>query len=85
MLTRTLFLLTLCAPAYAGDFNLYFGMSLSDESSTRPEVDLPDPLGILRMEYKTDRENIVFCEHISSLPKIEAGSGLNHCGFLVRL
>jgi len=74
----------LSMPAYA-DFSLNVGMSLSDESRARPEVDLADPLGILRLEYETESNTTIFCEHISSIPKTEEGSGLNHCGFMIKL
>jgi len=61
------------------------GTSFNDERSGQPEVGLISPLGIVRVEYETERENTAFCEHISSLSQDEEGSGLNHCGFLFRL
>ena len=61
------------------------GISFADENSAAPEVNLPNPLGILRIEYPTENNNTIFCEHISSLPLEEKGSGLNHCGFLIEL
>lgn len=69
----------------AGEFDFKVGMSLSMEAQARPEIDLPGPLGILRMQYKTDKGNELFCEHISSIPAVENGNGLNHCGFMVGL
>lgn len=67
------------------DFSFYAGLSLSDEKGAKPEIDLPDPLGILRLEYETEKETIIFCEHISSFPKTEIGKGLGHCGFMIKL
>ena len=84
MIKLIFILLFLATPAHA-DFSFYTGLALSDEKGAKPEVDLPDPLGILRVEYKTEKETIIFCEHISSFPKTEEGSGLNHCGFLIKL
>lgn len=78
-------LLLLVSITAHADFSLKAGLSLSDEKSAQPEVDLPDPLGILRLEYETDKGNTLFCEHISSFPKTEQGSGLNHCGFMMEL
>lgn len=82
---RVLFLLLISTHIYAGEFNFKLGASISNERSAKPEVDLPSPLGILRFEYKTEKENIIFCEHISSIPSDEEGHGLNHCGFLIGL
>jgi hypothetical protein len=77
-------LLLISMPAHA-DFSFYAGVSKIDESKAKPEVDLQNPLGILRMEYETESETTIFCEHISSIPKDERGSGVNHCGFLIKL
>jgi hypothetical protein len=71
-------------PVYA-DFSLNVGVSLSDERSAKPEVNLPDPLGILRVRYETENKTTIFCEHISSFPLTEKGNGLNHCGFMIKL
>ena len=78
-------LAVLSSPAVCADFDFFAGVAFSDKTAAQPEVDLPGPLGILRIEYETERETTVFCEHISSLSEEEKGSGLNHCGFLVRL
>ena len=67
------------------DIAVKAGLSFSDEPAGGPEVDLPNPLGIIRGEYETEQGNTLFCEHISSLPKVEEGAGLNHCGFMVPL
>lgn len=83
VVTRTLLPLLLLAGC--NDINIKVGVSFSDENGGAPDVDLPNPLGIIRGEYETERGNIGFCEHISSLPKVEEGSGLNHCGFMVPL
>lgn len=62
------------------------GSSFNDERGGYPEIDgLVAPLGIIRLEYETERDNTVFCEHISSLSETEEGRGLNHCGFLFKL
>lgn len=74
----------LSMPSYA-EFNFNAGVSLSNNTQAQPEVKLQDPLGILRVQYKTEKESVIFCEHISSIPKKEIGRGLNHCGFLIKL
>jgi hypothetical protein len=82
---KYIFILLFLPCTVMADFSFYAGLSLSDEKSAKPEVDLPDPLGILRLEYETEKETVIFCEHISSFPKTEKGAGLNHCGFLLKL
>ena len=74
-------LLTSCS-----SLSIKVGASFNDERSGEPEITgLVAPLGIIRAEYETERDNTVFCEHLSSLSEAEQGSGLNHCGFLFRL
>lgn len=80
------YILLILIPCIAhAEFSFYTGLSFNAEERDKPEVDLPNPLGILRFEYKTEKETIIFCEHISSFPKIEDGAGLNQCGFLIKL
>lgn len=80
-LLSLLFIPSLCF----ADFDLNIGISLSDEDSAKPEIYLPNPLGILRVEYETENNTTVFCEHISSFPLVEKGTGLNHCGLMLKL
>ncbi len=80
--------------SYAG-FQYKVGLSFNLDDNSRPEhelardnserIDFGNPLGILRMEYKTQKGNTLFCEHISSIPSVERGNGFNHCGFMMGL
>lgn len=63
--------------------NVKAGFSFHAEASAEPEItNMPSPLGIVRAEYKTNKGNTFFAEHITSVPGVERGSGLNHAGFL---
>jgi len=44
-----------------------------------PEYSGSNPLLVIRSEYKNG-----FCEHISSIPDIEEGYGLNMCGMGIK-
>jgi hypothetical protein len=45
----------------------------------KPEYSGNNPLFVLRVEHEN-----MFCEHISSIPDVEKGYGLNICGAGVR-
>ena len=65
---------------------MYAGVSFNDEKGGEPEINgMVSPLGVIRAEYETERNNTLFCEHISSLSENEEGDGLNHCGFLLKI
>ena len=72
---------------YASDIHFKVGMSVSSDGA--PEVDLSDPLGIIRMEYNLIKDKNggidLFCEHVSSVSSDEKGYGLNHCGIMLEL
>ena len=49
--------------------------------AVHPDIDNPEysgsnPLFVLRIE-----KGNLFCEHVSSIPDVEKGYGLNMCGF----
>jgi hypothetical protein len=59
------------------------GVSFRDEQGGEPEItNMPNPMGIVRAEYETEKGNTFFAEHITSIPGDEDGDGLNHAGFL---
>ena len=60
------------------------GVSYFDSDYYSDEV-RENPLGVIRVDYETERENEFFCEHISSIPYQGSGDELNHCGFLFKL
>ena len=82
---NVLFLLFVCSSHVTADIAFKYGLSVHNQDSADPEVNLETPLGILRLEYETEREHTVFCEHISSIEQHEIGRGFNHCGFLMKL
>ena len=59
-------------------------MQLTD-TELPEEYDRNDPLGIIRIEYETERETTLFCEHISSIPGTGKELDINHCGAMFKL
>jgi len=56
------------------------GIGVHPRNSDEPEFDSPNPIGIVEgAAPMTDRID-GFCMHISSIPKVEDGAGLNMCG-----
>jgi len=60
------------------------GLAVHANQFDKPEYDGGNPLGVMRYSY-SNRDQTLFCEHISSLPDIEKGMGLNLCGIGLRI
>ena len=61
--------------------SVYFGAAMHHEKWDSPEHHIPNPIGIIGGEYKADEHVTLYCEHLSSIPYIEQGAGINLCGF----
>jgi hypothetical protein len=61
--------------------SVYGGMAMHHERWDAPEINLPNPIGIIGAEYRADENVVLYCEHLSSIPLQESGYGLNLCGF----
>lgn len=66
------------------EINIKAGASYFDENRYINDKKL-NPLGVIRVDYETERGNEIFCEHVSSIPYQGDGDELNHCGFLFKL
>jgi len=61
--------------------DLILGASMAWEMAAQPEYRVQNPLATVRIEWTGEqRDRRLYCEHISSVPMIEQGSGLNRCG-----
>jgi len=64
--------------------SVFVGLSGHLEAHDKPEIQLDNPLGYIRTEYREGRY-MSFCEHTSGLFTRERGIGLNECGFGILL
>lgn len=67
--------------------HLNIGIALHDTKMDWPEINgLPNPLGEVRLTVDTpDPRFSFFYEHVSSIPREEAGLGLNMVGMTLRI
>ena len=64
------------------DYESSVGLSMVDEASAQPEVQISSPWFDARIEH---RRTGIYCEHTSSIPQAEEGLGINKCGVRLKL
>lgn len=66
--------------------SLWVGMSVHAANWDAPEIrDLDNPIGVVQLERRLNKDSKVYCRHESSIPRSEDGYGYNSCGVMLRV
>ena len=63
--------------------NLSIGIAGHIAELDGPRIRMRNPLGTVRLEYKSSKRIKIFCEHVSSIPEYD--NGLNMCGTTINI